>query len=234
MLLGLLVGLPLLGLFLWSDEWLRSQRSFLTGPAWSLLAQSISGAANGACLIPLMVVGTLWFDRNGRKKTARILSVMLLSGLVAGMAGTALRSLIGRTRPEVAVEQGWFGPRREGRWLVGKHAYASFPSGHASMAAGVGFMAFALGRRPGAAGMAFALAVAWARFHLGAHRASDVWAGLMLGGVTSVALWPASASWIREGRRPECWPRAWSLLVESATETECRSQSRRPAASPSG
>lgn len=218
LLLGLAFGLPVLGLLLWSDEWLRSQRSLLHGPSWSLLAQWISGFSNGVCLIPLMVVGALWFDRKERKRTARTLTVMLLSGLVAGLAGTALRSIIGRTRPEVAVEQGWFGPRQEGRWLVGRHAYGSFPSGHASMAAGLGFMAFALGRRPGAAGMTFALAVAWARFHLGAHRASDVWAGLMLGGGTSIMLWPACASWIRDGRCPGWWPRGCSLLVESPGE----------------
>lgn len=45
-------------------------------------------------------------------------------------------------------------------------------------------MAFVWGARAGGLGLAFALAVAWSRFHLGAHRASDVWAGLLVGALT--------------------------------------------------
>lgn len=221
-IVGVCLALAILVALLWSDDWLRSQRSLLPGRVWSGLALGISGSANGGFLIPILVGGAIWFDRRGRRRFARTLAVMLLSGIVAGLAGTALRSVIGRTRPEVSVKQGWFGPRLEGRWLIGKHAYGSFPSGHASMAAGLGVMAFALGRRWGVAGMTFAVAVAWSRFHLGAHRASDVWAGLMLGSMTSVVLWPFGSAWVRDGRRPGWWPEGVSFLVEPSpkpTET---------------
>ena len=185
----LLVGLPILGVLLSTDDWLRAQRSVLAGKNWSGLALFISGSANGFFLIPSILGLAFWFRRKGRPMISRALSAMLLAGIVSGLAGTALRSMIGRTRPEASVEQGWFGPRKDGQWLIGRHAYGSFPSGHASIAAGVGFMAFLLGARVGALGLAFALAVAWARFHLGAHRASDVWAGLMVGALTVSCLW---------------------------------------------
>jgi len=208
-----LVGLPFLGLLFWSDDWLRSQRSALSGKGWNFLASTISGAANGFVLIPAVVGLGVWFKRSSQRRAARLLGAMLLSGLVSGVAGTGLRSIIGRTRPEVSVEQGWFGPRKDGRWIIGRHAYASFPSGHASLAAGLGFMAFVWGPRAGGLGLAFALAVAWSRFHLGAHRASDVWAGLLVGALTVTLLWPSCWAWVHRGKRPSGWP--WSgWLVE--------------------
>jgi len=208
-----LIGLPFLGLLFWSDDWLRSQRSALSGKGWNFLAATISGSANGVFLIPAVVGLGLWFKRRSQRRAARLLGAMLLAGLVSGVAGTGLRSIIGRTRPEVSVEQGWFGPRKDGRWIIGRHAYASFPSGHASIAAGLGFMAFVWGARAGGLGLAFALAVAWSRFHLGAHRASDVWAGLLVGGLMVALLWPSCWDWVHRGKLPSWWP--WSgWLVE--------------------
>lgn len=218
-LLGLLlVGLPVLGLLLRGDDWLRSRRACMAGDLWANLALGISACANGYFLIPFMVACALGLDRVGRRQVARVVMVMLLSGLVAGATGTVLRSVIGRTRPEVPVEQGWFGPRKDGRWLVGRHAYASFPSGHASIASGLGLMAFAWGPRAGLTGLAFALVVAWARFHLGAHRASDVWAGLMLGGGISIVLWPVCSGWVLRGFRPRLWPRGWRFVIEPSPD----------------
>jgi len=195
----LLIGLPILAILLSTDDWLRSQRFLLPGKTWSGIALIISGSANGFFLIPAILGLVVWFRRQGRRRISRAMMAMLLAGMVSGAVGTALRSVIGRTRPEVSVEQGWFGLRKDGQWLVGRHAYGSFPSGHASIAAGVGFMAFLLGARAGAAGGGFALAVAWARFHLGAHRASDVWAGLMVGSMTVVFLWPHCSRWALHG-----------------------------------
>ena len=206
-----LIGLPLLGLLFWTDDWLRSQRLALSGKGWNLLAAIISGSANGFVLIPAVVGLGVWLKRSSQRRAARVLGAMLLAGLVSGVAGTGLRSIIGRTRPEVSVEQGWFGPRKDGRWIIGRHAYASFPSGHASIAAGFGFMAFVWGARAGGLGLVFALAVAWSRFHLGAHRASDVWAGLLVGALTVTLLWPLCWDWVHQGKRPSWW--LWSGWV---------------------
>jgi undecaprenyl-diphosphatase len=198
-LLLLIVGLPVLSLLFASDEWLRAQRSLLPGRFWSGLAQSLSLCGNGGFLIPVGLLAALGCHRASHPRAARVLVMIMVSGILAGLAGTSLRSVIGRTRPEVPVEQGWFGPRKEGRWLVGRYAYAAFPSGHASIAAGVGFMAFVGSRRAGAAGVVFSLAVAWSRFHLGAHRASDVWAGWMLGAATAFLLGPMGRRWVEAG-----------------------------------
>jgi undecaprenyl-diphosphatase len=200
------MGLPFLGLLFWADDWLLSQRSAWSGQGWHLLATIISGSANGFLLIPAGMGLGIWFQRRSKKRAARALITLLLAGIASGVVGTALRSLIGRTRPEVSVEQGWFGPRKDGHWIIGRHAYGSFPSGHASIAAGLGFMAFVWGPRAGGLGVAFAMAVAWARFHLGAHRASDVWAGLLVGALTVLLLWPSGRAWVDRGKPPGWWP----------------------------
>ena len=154
-----MIGLPILGLLFWVDDRLRMQRSALSGNGWHLLALTISGSANGFVLIPAIVGLGVWFKRGSQQRAARAVLVMLLAGIVSGIAGTALRSLIGRTRPEVSVEQGWFGLRKDGRWIIGRHAYGSFPSGHSSIAAGLGFMAFVWSARAGALGLVFALSL---------------------------------------------------------------------------
>jgi membrane-associated phospholipid phosphatase len=179
----------------------------MSGKDWSAVALVISGSANGIVLLPAILGLVLWFRVRGHRKLARAWMAILFAGVMAGLVGTTCRSLIGRTRPEVAVEQGWFGPRKEGKWILGRHAYSAFPSGHASIAAGIGFMAFIWGRRAGRIGVVYALAVAWSRFHLGAHRASDVWAGLMVGSLAAAILLPRLEDWVHRGVTPEWWPR---------------------------
>lgn len=69
---------------------------------------------------------------------------------------------------------------------------SSFPSGHASAAAcATVLLARDLGAAPAWAGLA--AAVAWSRVHVGAHHASDVAGGAVLGASLAVAagrLWP--------------------------------------------
>ncbi len=205
--LSVLIGLSVLGVFLWGDDWLRSQRQHMIGKDWSVMALAISGSANGIVLVPAILGLALWFRVRGQPKLARAWMAILFAGVLAGFVGTTCRTLIGRTRPEVPVEQGWFGPRKDGQWILGRHAYSAFPSGHASIAAGAGFMTFLFGRRAGWMGLVYALAVAWSRFHLGAHRASDVWAGLMVGCWVAAVLRPRVEGWVNHGITPEWWPR---------------------------
>lgn len=214
-----LLGSILLGVLLWGDDWLRAQRAFMASDAMQAWAHILSGSANGGLLIPAVGLAVFGLVRQGHRRAARALMVCLLAGLVAGIIGTTLRSVIGRTRPEVGVEQGWFGPRKDGHWIIGKHAYGAFPSGHASIAAGFGLMAFGWRRRAGWIGATYAVAVAWSRFHLGAHRASDVGAGLMVGALTAALMWPRCQMWVNQGVLPASWPLRWRLLAEPSAGT---------------
>jgi membrane-associated phospholipid phosphatase len=179
---GLLLASILLVLALsQADNWIRHQRVLLPDRPAHIAAEVVSRTADGYCLFT--VAGLL-------------VLVMLLGGVLTGLVANVFRSLIGRTRPEVPVEQGWYGPIKDGHWIAGQYAYSSFPSGHTSAAAGFGLVLFLVGRRAGFAGLAYAVLVAWSRVQLGVHRPSDVAAGLCLATLVFVAMAPTYGRWL--------------------------------------
>ena len=93
-----------------------------------------------------------------------------------------------------AVEQGWYGLRHDGKWLVGSYDYNAFPSGHTGGAAG--FAAVLLFRRRpgwGYALMILPIVVGFSRIYLDRHRLSDVVAAMLVG---TVGAWLA-VRWLR-------------------------------------
>lgn len=158
----------------------------LDAPIESLVLQANGGHWNSGCAVSLlsrygdwpelMVAGAVGFllarkFRNVRWQ--RILLSAMIASTLAGMAVNASRLTTGRTRPRVA-EQGWYGPRHDGKWLIGMADFNSFPSGHTATA--VGFAGVILFASPpwGVAAMVAAGSVALARILLGAHHPSDV------------------------------------------------------------
>jgi membrane-associated phospholipid phosphatase len=125
----------------------------------------------------LMLLGVLGLVLARRLRNARwqriLLSAMIASTL-AGMAVNASRLTTGRTRPRAAAEQGWYGPRHDGKWMIGAADFNSFPSGHTATA--VGFAGVILFAAPawGIPAMIAAGSIALARILLGAHHPSDV------------------------------------------------------------
>ena len=111
------------------------------------------------------------------------------------MAVNASRLTTGRTRPRAEAAQGWYGPHHDGRWLIGKADFNSFPSGHTATA--VGFAGVLLFGAPAWGSIAVAIAglIAYSRLLLGAHHPSDVVAA------TIVALAVAWAVWEFLGKR---------------------------------
>ena len=186
----ILVGLPiLLAALRWDDALWRFRGEPLEG-TWLRVARVFSASANGGVLIPAGAAAVAWLAWRRRFHPARWILAMVLAGSIAGLTGTVLRSLIGRARPLAHVTQGWHGPRVDGHWVLGKHSYGAFPSGHTSLAAGFGAFLFLHRRRHGLLGLAYAAAVGWSRVELGAHRPSDVVAGLMVGSSVSLLVGP--------------------------------------------
>ncbi|HEY5894364.1 MAG TPA: phosphatase PAP2 family protein [Chthoniobacterales bacterium] len=81
------------------------------------------------------VGGICWW--RAKRELTRIILLMMLASTIAGAAANTLRLTTGRTRPNVKhVEQGFYGLRHDGRWLIGSNKFNSFPSGHTATAFG--------------------------------------------------------------------------------------------------
>jgi membrane-associated phospholipid phosphatase len=139
----------------------------------------------------LMLLGALGVFLARRLRNVRwqriLLSAMIASTL-AGMAVNASRLTTGRTRPRVA-EQGWYGPRHDGKWLIGMADFNSFPSGHTATA--VGFAGVILFAAPvwGIPAMIAAGSIAAARILLGAHHPSDITAATIIALAMAWLVW---------------------------------------------
>lgn len=167
------------------------------GAAWAKSAQEMKPLARffsrygdfpfllGAGVVALAVA--LAAKRAG---AARVITAMILSAVIAGVASNAIKLASGRVRPRVErVEPGWYGPVRNGEWVSLEHDYQAFPSSHAACAFGF-FAPLLFSRRfLGALGLAAACAVAWSRVYLGAHHVSDVAAGALIGVISAWFVW---------------------------------------------
>ena len=133
----------------------------------------------------------LWCTlRRPRREWARIVTAMLLAGVLAGMVSNVMKLGTGRVRPRVEdVQHGWYGPRHEGRWVTLQHDFQGFPSSHAACAFGFFYPLFLSRRGWGTFGLLAAAAIAWSRVQLNAHHISDVAAGAFLGFVAGWIVW---------------------------------------------
>ena len=125
-----------------------------------------------------------------RRDWARIITAMLLAGVLAGLASNVIKLGTGRVRPRVEnVEHGWYGPTHEGRWVSLRHEFQSFTSSHSACAFGFFFPLFLSRRRWGTLGLLVAAAIAWSRVQLNAHHISDIAAGAAVGVLAGWIVW---------------------------------------------
>jgi len=124
-----------------------------------------------------------------RRDWVRVLCAMMIAASLAGVSADLLRGMTGRTRPSAQVPQGWYGVRSGSQWLIIKHAYNSFPSGHAAAIVAFGLPLFFWKRSLGILVFCCVAVVGVARVYLGAHHISDVVAGAILGTLIAVLVW---------------------------------------------
>lgn len=139
----------------------------------------------------LMLAGGLGFLVAQKLRNARWQRILLCAMLASTLAGATVnlsRLTTGRTRPRAAAEQGWYGPYHDGKWLIGKADFNSFPSGHTATA--VGFAAVILiASEWGWIAMFLAMGVVLSRILLGAHHPSDVVTAAVLALAIAWAVW---------------------------------------------
>ncbi|HEU4678441.1 MAG TPA: phosphatase PAP2 family protein [Terrimicrobiaceae bacterium] len=126
-----------------------------------------------------------------KREWVRILAAAMVASTIAGLLANASRLTTGRTRPRESpkIEQGFYGPWREGRLTIGDPPFNSFPSGHTATA--FGFAGVILFARVwlGIGALALAGLVAWSSIMVGAHHPSDVVVSICL------SLWVAWFTW---------------------------------------
>lgn len=138
------------------------------------LASGLSKYGDWPYLLLYGVVGLAVLCLLRRYHASRILALILVAGMLAGLSSTIIRSTVGRTRPLSHYPQGFYGPRYESHWIMGKYEFGSFPSGHTATAMGLAAAIWLFNRRWALIFGTFAVAIAWSRIVLGCHHFSDV------------------------------------------------------------
>ena len=202
--------LLLLGVFLIpaSFSWDTPVRETLVasqGPNWkkSPLRKTYETIRKWGDWPQIMVAGALGFlvaKWKGSRRWSRIFLIAMVASTLSGMVANASRLTTGRTRPRESpkIEQGFYGPWHEGRWLIGVPAYNSFPSGHTATA--FGFAAVIVLASPAwgvVVALPLAVAVAWASIGIGAHHPSDVTVSILISFAVAWGVWRFAESRFR-------------------------------------
>jgi undecaprenyl-diphosphatase len=183
------LGLMVAGFAAWDQPVLEAVRGG-AGRSWKNTARALSFYGDFPWLLGGGVLA-LWLTLRCRaREWPRIITAMLLAGIMAGMVSNVLKIGTGRVRPRVEdVQHGWYGPRHEGQWVTLQHKFQGFPSSHAACAFGFFYPLFLSRRGWGTLGLLAAAAIAWSRVQLNAHHISDVAAGAFLGFVAGWIVW---------------------------------------------
>ena len=138
-------------------------------------------------MLGLAAASVAWWAR--RKDLTRLFLTMVLASSMAGIAVNAVRVTTGRPRPSAHVQDGFYGFKKEGKWIVWENRYKSFPSAHTATAAAFLGVAFFAGIRYGWLIAFSGLLVGCARIYSGAHHFSDVITATLLGLLFSRWAW---------------------------------------------
>ena len=187
-LLRLLVGMILVGILWPLDGRVDAALDVTNNPFWHRVAWWCSKLGEGwVVAVAAVFLAAVFLLANRPQIAAKIFFAGLVS-LLAGLAATILRALLGRTRPMAHVSQGFYGVWHDGHWIIGKYEFSSFPSGHAATAAGLAAAIWLVHRGWSVPAMLYALAVIWSRIALQCHHLSDVLASTVLALALAVLL----------------------------------------------
>lgn len=129
------------------------------------------------------------------RRVCRLLVAAMVASTLAGIVANASRLTTGRTRPRESprMEQGFYGLRHEGKWLIGNSGFNSFPSGHTATAFGFAFGVLFAAPGWGVVALLGAAVVAWSSLSIGAHHVSDVTVSILLSALVAwlVVRWMA-------------------------------------------
>jgi membrane-associated phospholipid phosphatase len=167
-------------------------------------------------------LGVAWKLRN--RDWQRILAAAMLASTLAGIVANASRLSTGRTRPNAGskIEQGFYGPWKDGRTTIGDRAYNSFPSGHTATAFGLAWVIVFARPWLGIGALILAGLVGWSSIIMGAHHPSDVVVSIFLSLGVSWFTW----KWVEKNgdrvaqQAGQWWKRRRRSQVATSRRTE--------------
>ncbi len=206
-LLWLLVGAVLVALLWPLDGRVDAALDVTRNPAWQKIAWWCSKLGEGWVIIVAVLGLSFLLVLTNRPRVAAPIFFAGSVSVLVGIFTLILRALCGRARPTAHVPQGFYGLWYDGHWIIGKHEFSSFPSGHAVTAVALAAAVWLVHRGWGTVVAVYALAVMWSRLALQAHHLSDVLASAVIGITGALLLKPILLTSIefQFGN----WHRAW-------------------------
>lgn len=171
-------------------------------------------AKYGIVLLAVLLLAAWWQARQRADAPTAVAAVVWAGGaaLAALAVAQVVNKIVDRSRPYVAMPNAHV--------LIARSADASFPSDHSTaagaVAVGLLIAGAALGsRRLGILAAVAAVLLAFSRVYVGVHYASDVLAGLAIGGLVAVLLAPvAKRVLVPIARWATRTPLAWFITTD--------------------
>jgi membrane-associated phospholipid phosphatase len=190
LLLWLLIGAVIVALLWPLDGRVDAALDMSNNPTWHKIAWWCSKLGEGWVIIVAVLALSILFVLVDRPRAAAHIFYAGSVSILVGIVTLIVRALCGRARPTAHVLPGFYGMWYDGHWIIGKHEFSSFPSGHTVTAVGLAAAVWLVHRGWGAVLAVYALAVAWSRLALQAHHLSDVLASTVIGIVGAMFLKP--------------------------------------------
>ena len=201
-----------------ADDWATHFAAAHRTHEMTHLAETFNTLGNWPVLAALgLLLGVGGWLAN-RPRLTRLIAAMLIASMVSGIFVNAIRLSAGRPRPYSQIEDGFYGIRHNGRWIIGHSRFQSFPSAHTATATAFVGVALFAGLRAGWLLALLGPLVGCARIYSEVHHFSDVVASVILG--LLVARW----SWRFVGLHEAEMSRL--MDVRGALFRRLRSQSR--------
>jgi len=162
--------------------WLDQRAVLLVAGEGGTIWELITALGNGIGVLLISFLLFLWWRREQNPKAREALFVFS-SVLLAGIIVDILKPIIGRARPKILFQEGFYGFDP----FSFTSSYWSMPSGHSSTAFALGVSLALLYPRYRFIWLGLAVLVALSRVVLTKHYPSDVVVGSFIGGVS--ALW---------------------------------------------
>ncbi|MEZ0299517.1 MAG: phosphatase PAP2 family protein [Candidatus Methylacidiphilales bacterium] len=162
-------------------------------------AASFYGDWWGLMVLCALCAGSVVLIKPGRRWRywLRVIAAMMITSTLAGAITNGVRLVSCRARPTSEVGPGFYPLYNGKERAIFRHAYSSFPSGHAATSAGLFTLAILVSWPLGLLVSLAPLIVGWSRLYFGVHHLSDVTAAMVIAFFVAIWVWTCFMPWLR-------------------------------------